>query len=238
MKHLHRIADVEASTACLAVTSALMDRFPKSAYEALLNFWMDKKRPIWIPDRLQQASLLVSKQAGAWESLARMAAAHPSRKKDNFPSKRWAANLQACMAVMPINVQALYIEHFLASSMSRVDMIRGARCAHAPAWLKLSEKLLPLLPNNEWTRYDLLPACIAKNSVHADVAGRVNRELATLYAPALTHMLCSLASDADWSDPTYMRGLVDQTYHHQKGLPLPKQEPLGHDFAVDDGLFS
>lgn len=238
LDNLERVQSVETSTACLEVTSALMDNFPKPACEKLLAFWLDPQRPIWLPDRLQSSSILVSRQAGAWESLALMSAAYPGRAKVSSPSKRWAANLQACMAVMPTNVQALYIEHFLDSPMSKVDMIRGARCAHPAAWLKLSQKLLPLLPNNEWTRYDLLPACKPSASYTPDAAGRLNRGLAELYAPTLTQTLSALASDADWANPAFMRGLVDQTYRNQKGLPVPKQEAFELPADLDEGLFS
>ena len=148
LENLERLDSVEASTACLGVASALMDHYPKVACESLLAFWLDPQRPIWLQDRVQSSSILVSRQAGAWESLAVMAAAYPGRAKASSPSKRWSANLQACMSVMPTNVQALYVEHFLDSSMSKVDMIRGARCAHPAAWMKLSGKLLALLPNN------------------------------------------------------------------------------------------
>lgn len=234
---LDRAASVQASTDTLDITHSLLSSLPKSACETLLNFWLNPERSIWLPDRLQAASMLVSRQAGAWEALATMASSNSSRGKSSSPSKRWSTHLQACMAVMPTNVQALYIEHFLDSGMSRVDMLRGARCAHASAWLKLSAKLLPLMPNNEWTRYDLLPQCRPSNTFNNDAAGQINRELAELYAPTLTTTLLSLTSDENWADTAFMRRLVDQTYRSENGLALPAQEAFALPDDLNEGLF-
>ncbi len=207
-----RTKGMEFSEALLGGLAHLFDAFPKKVQMCLLDYWLEPTNDLWVVQRLFTSSAYFQSQTNARIWVNHLCTNAPKQGKGASPLKRWAANLQMGMAALQPSLHPQVIEAFLLKDLPAVEKIRAARCADPSAWVKLAPKLLPLLPNNEWTRYDLLPVRTPTRSLSAAACGKTHRELARLYAPNLTRTIDAVTTNEEWADPAMIRQLVKQTY--------------------------
>lgn len=225
---------VEFSEILLDGLCDLFSVFPKKAQLGLLEYWLNPANELWLAPMMMPSSTYFSSQINARTLINRLCTMAPKQGKGASASKRWAANLQASMAKMPSRLHPQIVAGFLMKDLPAVEKIRAARCAEPSTWINLADHLLPLLPDNEWTRYDLLPVSAPTTSLSAAACGKTHRELARLYAPTLTQTIDAVTTDEEWSDPAMIRRLVQQTYASAKAPGIhAEQFDLPSDVAGD-----
>lgn len=203
---------VEFSEILLGGLCDLFPLFPKKAQLALLEYWLSPTNELWLAPMMMPSSTYFSSQINARTLLNRLCTMAPKQGKGASASKRWAANLQESMGKMPLRLHPQIVAGFLMKDLPPTEKIRAARCAAPNTWVNLADDLLALLPDNEWTRYDLLPVRTPTTSLSAAACGKTHRELARIYAPTLTQTIDAITTDEDWADPAMIRQLVAKTY--------------------------
>lgn len=203
---------VEFTEILLGGLCDLFPLFPKKARLGLLEYWLNPANELWLAPVMISSSTYFLSQINARTLLNRLCTMAPKQGKGASASKRWATNLQASMAKMPSRLHPQIIAGFLMKDLPAVEKIRAARCAEPSTWIQLAAHLLPLLPDNEWTRYDLLPVRTPTTSLSAAACGKTHRELARIYAPTLTQTIDAVTTDEDWAAPAMIRQLVAKTY--------------------------
>ena len=215
---------VAFSATLLAGICAIQSSFPKKIQTALLDHWLDPSNDIWTPQGMVASSSYLQTQIAARVSLNWMCSNAPKQSKLGPPAKRWADNVQKLLNALPVGAQRQHIEMFLKSALPIVEKVRAARCADPGVWLAMAPQLLPIMPNNEWTRYDLLPVRTPTAKLSASVCGKNHRALARLYAPTLTQTIDALTTDEEWANPGMIRQLVAKTYAAAKTTSIHAEQ--------------
>ena len=203
-----RDSELDHCLRALNITYALREEFAEKDLRCLASFWQDDNADVlWS----RPADFTNNKLATWCTAAVRLGLLHEHLTavgiKEGSPGKpswplRWSRCAGEAISEMNTEQQARCIEHWTTTPLSPTYILRACRNASAPTWLLdgVQAALVPLLPENELTRWQMLPWTAPESSREASSFRKENQALTRAYCPLASDILEMTTTPEMWDD--------------------------------------